>query len=74
MIRLLFVTFPYKRRLKARKGVYYKRKLRRLLRLYVAGRVSLDDIQASITGWVNHVRYGNTVGLRKAVLDNLDIP
>ena len=68
-----FITYPHKRRLKARKGVYYRRKLRHLLRLYAAGSISLQDVQASVTGWVNHVRYGNTVGLRKAVLSNLKI-
>jgi hypothetical protein len=25
-------------------------------------------------GWVNHVRYGNTVGLRKALLAEMKIP
>jgi hypothetical protein len=25
-------------------------------------------VRASVKGWTNHVRYGNTVGLRKAVL------
>jgi hypothetical protein len=26
---------------------------------------------AGLAGWVNHARYGNTVGLRKAVLSSL---
>jgi hypothetical protein len=33
--------------------------------------LQLDVVQlspASVKGWTNHVRYGNTVGLRKAVL------
>jgi len=34
----------------------------------VEGLTTLDRIRASIAGWVNHLRYGNTVGLRKAVL------
>ena len=48
--------------------------MRRLLRLYAAGSISLQDVQVSVTGWVNHVRYGNTVGLRKAVFGNLNLP
>lgn len=48
--------------------------MRHLLRLYAAGSISLQDVQASVTGWVNHVRYGNTVGLRKAVFGNSNVP
>ncbi len=29
---------------------------------------SLANLTVSVRGWVNHVRYGNTVGLRKAIL------
>ena len=36
-----------------------------------AGETPLTSVTASVQGWVNHVRYGNTVGLRKAVLGRL---
>jgi hypothetical protein len=36
-----------------------------------ADAVPLASITATVQGWVNHVRYGNTVGLRKAVLGRL---
>jgi hypothetical protein len=62
-----------KRRLKRRKGIYFQRKLRRLLHAYASGEISLEDVTASVQGWVNHSRYGNTVGLRKAVLGKLKI-
>ena len=68
-----FLLTPEKRRLKRRKGIYFQRKLRRLLRAYTAGDLPLDDVTASVQGWVNHVRYGNTVGLRKAVLGKMTI-
>ena len=42
--------------------------MRGLARDYHAGRCELDDVTASVRGWVNHARYANTVGLRKAVL------
>ncbi len=58
-----FVVFPYRRRLKRRKGLHYRRKLRQLL----ADRRPPAEVIASVQGWVNHVRYGNTVGLRKAL-------
>jgi hypothetical protein len=63
-----FTVFPQRRRLKQRKGMYFQRKFRRLLDAYHAGEIPLTQVTASVQGWVNHVRYGNTVGLRKAVL------
>ncbi len=63
-----FVAYPDRRRLKRRKGLHYRRRLRQLLADCEAGQVTVDDILASVQGWVNHVRYGNTTGLREAVL------
>ena len=63
-----FLVFPDRRLLKRRKGVAFERKLRALAEAYADGETSLDEVKASVRGWVNHVRYGNTVGLRKAVL------
>ncbi|MCB0214318.1 MAG: RNA-dependent DNA polymerase [Anaerolineae bacterium] len=64
-----FVTYPQRRRLKRRKGIHYRRRLKRLSAAVAAGEVAPDEVTASVQGWVNHIRYGNTVGLRKAVLD-----
>jgi hypothetical protein len=63
-----FTVFPHKRRLKRRKGVQFQRKLHDLLDAYECGEILADTLFASIQGWENHVRYGNTAGLRKAVL------
>jgi hypothetical protein len=63
-----FVVSPEKRRLKRRKGIHYQRKLKQLLDDYARGELPLEDLEASLRGWVNHLRYGNTVGLRKSVL------
>ena len=63
-----FTIFPQRRRLKRRKGMYFQRKFRHLMAASRAGDVPLARITASVQGWVNHVRYGNTVGLRKAML------
>ena len=59
-----FVVYPERRRLKRRKGLYYRRRFKRLLRQYASGKIILADLNDSVSGWVNHVRYGNTVGLR----------
>jgi RNA-directed DNA polymerase len=63
-----FQVFPQRRRLKQRKGIYFRRKLRAMIAAHCAGDLELVRISASVQGWVNYVRYGNTVGLRKAVL------
>jgi RNA-directed DNA polymerase len=68
-----FIVFPERRRLKRRKGIHFQRKMRAMIANYRKGEIPLSDVTASIQGWINHVRYGNTVGLRKAVLRSLAI-
>ncbi len=63
-----FMVYPDRRRLKRRKGVAYARRLRQMARQYADGEISLDQVSASVQGWINHVRYRNTIGLRKALL------
>jgi hypothetical protein len=65
-----FHVFPDHRRLKRRKGIAFQRKYRQLLHRYKKGEVSNDQVSASIRGWVNHVRYGDTWGLRRSIFDN----
>jgi len=68
-----FVVYPHQRRLKRRKGVYYRRKLCRLVDAYTRGELSFEDVDASVQGWINHVSYGNTVGLRKALFRSVPL-
>jgi hypothetical protein len=63
-----FHIFPERRRLKRRKGVQFGRRFARLVGQYERGEISLEVVDAAVRGWVNHARYGNTVGLRKKVL------
>ena len=63
-----FVVFPDRRRLKRRKGIHFQRRLARTIREHALGRRRLTEVAALVSGWVNHARSGNTVGLRKAVL------
>ena len=63
-----FVVFPQRRRLKRRKGIHFQRRLSGLIRDHAERRRPVTEISATVAGWVNHVRFGNTVGLRKAVL------
>jgi retron-type reverse transcriptase len=66
-----FVTYPQQRRLKRRKGIFYRRKLRQLSAAYSAGQLPLAEVTASVQGWVNHIRYGHTMGLRRAIFSDL---
>ena len=63
-----FVVTPERRRLKGRKAVHAGRQLRRLACDYAQGHCEIPRVTASVQGWVNHVRYGNSVGLRKKLL------
>ena len=63
-----FRVYPSHRRVKSRKVIHFRRKLRRLLGEYANGSRALDTIHASVQGWVNHVSYADTWGLRKSVL------
>jgi retron-type reverse transcriptase len=68
-----FIIYPDRRRLKRRKVVHFRRRFDKLVHGYEEGEVPLSRITASVQGWINHARYGNTVGLRKAVLDKIII-
>lgn len=58
-----FTMFPDHRRLIRRKGIAFQRKLINLTRVE-----SYDQVKTSVQGWINHVRYGDTYGLRRAIL------
>lgn len=64
-----FVIYPDHRLLKRRKGVAFQRKLKQLRILKINGLISRAQFNASIQGWVNHVRWGNTWRLRYALLN-----
>ena len=59
-----FIIFPDHRRLKARKGYAFRRKLSHLMKV-----APPERIKASLQGWINHVRYGDTFGLRRSMLN-----
>jgi hypothetical protein len=63
-----FVIFPDHRLLKREKGFAYQRKLKSLLLT-----ASQEKIKASVQGWINHVRYGDTRGLVRAILGTYDL-
>jgi hypothetical protein len=66
-----FLVFPERRRLKRRKGAHFFRRFRSAVEAQERGELSLRQLQAVYQGWVNHVRYANTTGLRKALLGRI---
>ncbi len=63
-----FRVFPTHRRLKRRKGIAFQRRFKTLVCKFAAGEIGLDQLHATVRGWVNHARYGDTHGLRQATL------
>lgn len=63
-----FVVYPTHRRVKARNVVKFSRRLRQRWAEYTAGKISFAEFDASVQGWINHVRYADTWGLREHVL------
>lgn len=68
-----FIIFPTHRRLKRRKGIFYHRRLKKLVSAYQLGEIPLDRLSASIQGWINHVSYGDTWGLRRSIVSSITI-
>ena len=63
-----FMVFSERRRLLRRKAIHFGRVFRAQMQAYTQHQLDLAAMTASVQGWVNHVRYANTTGLRKAVL------
>ncbi len=66
-----FVVYPHHRQLRGRKGLAYRRRLRHLLADYSAGKAKRDEIDHSVRGWLNHVRYADSWGLRRTLLQEV---
>ena len=66
-----FVVYPTHRRVKARKVRNTTRHLGERFDAYRSGKISFAEFDASIQGWVNHVRYADSWGLRRHVFSHL---
>ena len=64
-----FVVYPTHRRVKARVVVQATRRLAALYDAWQSGAISFGEFDASVQGWVNHVRYADTWGLRRRMLE-----
>ena len=63
-----FVIYPGYKRLKSRKVVEATRRLNGRFTEWQQGKISFAEFDASVQGWVNHVRYAESWGLRKQML------
>lgn len=55
-----FVVYPTHRRLKARNVVKFSQRLQARWKEYCAGKITFAEFDASVQGWINHVRYADT--------------
>jgi len=63
-----FILFPDHRRIKRRNGIAFQRRLKTQVRRWRSGDLELEQLQTRMDGWTNHASYGDTWGLRKAIL------
>ncbi len=69
-----FIVYPQRWRVKGRKMVHFRQHMRKRLADYQAGQISLDQLDASVRGWVEHVRHSNSIGLRRTTFNSLPVP
>ncbi|GAB4482638.1 MAG: hypothetical protein Kow00124_31640 [Anaerolineae bacterium] len=62
-----FVVYPTHRRLKRRNAVNFRRRLEHNIDLYESRQITFAELDASVQGWINHVRYADTWGLRSHI-------
>ena len=65
-----WVVYPTHRKLKRRNAVNFTRRLEHNIDRYEAGEITFAELDASVQGWINHVRYGDTWGLRGHLFDH----
>ncbi len=63
-----FVVYPTHRLLKRRNMLNFARRWACNMTLYRSGTMSFAELDASVQGWINHARYGDTWGLRARLL------
>jgi hypothetical protein len=64
-----FVVYPSHRHIKPRNATHFRQRLERNIDLYENGSISFAELDASVQGWINHVRYADTWRLRGDIFD-----
>ena len=63
-----WVVYPTHRLLKRRNAVKFTRRFAQLLDLYQDRQITFAELDASVQGWIAHVDFGDTWGLRRHIL------
>jgi Reverse transcriptase (RNA-dependent DNA polymerase) len=63
-----FVVYPGFHKVKSRKVRHTTRRLQQRYQAYRDGEMSFAEFDASVQGWINHVRFADSWGLRRHVL------
>nr|AEQ20335.1 hypothetical protein [uncultured bacterium EC5] len=69
-----FVVYPDQTLVKARKVRHGSRHLGAQYEAWRSGEISFAEFDASVQGWINHVRHADTWGLRQHVLAPFELP
>ena len=69
-----FLVHPTHRLIKRRNAINFTRRLKCRLDEYQCGRISFAELDTVVQGWINHVRYADTWGLRDHVFAAHPIP
>lgn len=67
-VRRDFHVYPTHRRVKARNVRRFSQRLRVNWQAFCAGQITFAEFDASVQGWINHVRYADTWGLRRHIV------
>lgn len=59
--------FPDHRRLGKESGFRFRRRLRGMAADFASGAVGLEQLRASVQGWIGHASHADTWGLRRAI-------
>jgi hypothetical protein len=65
-----FIVYPSYRRVKARYVRNFGRRLQEGWHAYYAGEMTFAEFHSCVQGWINHVRYADSWGLRQHILEN----
>lgn len=63
-----FIIYPTHRRLKRRKVTHARQRLKHRYQEWQTGKITFAEFDASVQGWINHVRYADSWHLRKNTL------
>ena len=63
-----FIVYPTHRLVKSRKVNHFSRRLHDRWQAYCTGEITFAEFDATVKGWINYVRYGDTWGLRRHLL------